>query len=1068
MNQAYDRVRQKQPPVQMLVISDPGEDLDDEMAAIMLCYLEDIELVQVLGVVCNLRPSFDRARLMRGTLDLLGMHHVPVAVGTDGGSAKHHDTFSDSSRTYIPGVQSERAYTLQSGRRLMHDKYTSAAPKSISLLLISSIKDAALFLRDNEELFVAKTLCVTIMGGVQMPADAKHERQQQQQQQQQQSTAATNKATPKAPKEESPKTDGSPLERRLSVGAKGGGAFLGQPQWLKADSAHNNQFDAKAANFFYLRCQQLGVPLIVVSRFAAYATPIRRNTYDELALMGGAIGWRLRNVQRMTITDLWRRACAPEGDGRRGLPMRCDKKWFANTFCGGEGEDRDGDEPIWDLIKTFNMYDSVALLAAVPLLRERFFKPSYTLKGPGPAPAGTDGGGVTPQQRTSFSSSATTNPLTVASNTNNNSSSATGKMGRGEADPGLQQKAAPVEHLIFGLDKDDTGVAEPHEMKDFLQAGYRQGIATHHHGKTHIILVVEFPYASFTSAGMLSLMHLRSLLKMDSVNVCGLVVCAGQNLVNAFTAKGAKEHFKKMDTMHDPEDQSFIKRVEEEEKAKKRAAAEAAVRATAAVAAEDGTGEREVGDDDDDDGDDDDDDDWDDVPPIWERLGEELLYVMHEIGMERVPMKLDFLRAFRTRDFSDEATAESIYEIFASAPETGVTVCASGGTRKISAFLELHWDMFQRKTRNLIVFGGAAPFAGASEEGKAGTGATAKGGDGEQKEGAQQPEQQQQQQQQQQQHAVESVDEALLRPDLSAPMFSLCPESSELLLQRAQELGVRVIMLSHHAASRCRLPMALVDWIGESCGDFGKLFAKNTHEMLANLLKQSSLPAEHPGRVGIPPSWNTAWFIRTFCDGTSVFGDELDPVGIAQIMLGTGKAEAGGGGRGEAKGSAVEAGGDVNAAAADDDDDDDSKAAAAAAAAARERAQTIKRVVAGIKHVPIMHGMLLQVAAVSEHRRRFLSKPKVHRTRGVEHLVIGTSTDNPGIPAAAEADLNAYLCESIMKGARVNVSTFQQPPPLLLPDGTKLEYSLNDTRDKSDLEILRQETEKAHSWVRGH
>ena len=74
------------------------------------------------------------------------------------------------------------------------------------------------------------------------------------------------------------------------------------------------------------------MPLNIVSRFAAYAVPIERATYDDLAQSGGPIGWRLRNAQRATIEALWVRACADADSAeRQGLPTRCDKLWFLNT-----------------------------------------------------------------------------------------------------------------------------------------------------------------------------------------------------------------------------------------------------------------------------------------------------------------------------------------------------------------------------------------------------------------------------------------------------------------------------------------------------------------------------------------------------------------------------------------------------------------------------------------------------------------------------------------------------------------------------------------------------------------
>ena len=44
--------------------------------------------------------------------------------------------------------------------------------------------------------------------------------------------------------------------------------------FLEPDDAQNNEFDRPAARFFYRRCQELGVPLIVVTRDAVMAVPV--------------------------------------------------------------------------------------------------------------------------------------------------------------------------------------------------------------------------------------------------------------------------------------------------------------------------------------------------------------------------------------------------------------------------------------------------------------------------------------------------------------------------------------------------------------------------------------------------------------------------------------------------------------------------------------------------------------------------------------------------------------------------------------------------------------------------
>ena len=86
------------------------------------------------------------------------------------------------------------------------------------MCLISSLKDAAIFLRDNERLFLQKIKEVIIMGGVQLP--------------------------------------------------------LVEDEPMLPDTAHNNQFDSDAADMLYSRLQQLQVPMLIVTRHAAAAAKV--------------------------------------------------------------------------------------------------------------------------------------------------------------------------------------------------------------------------------------------------------------------------------------------------------------------------------------------------------------------------------------------------------------------------------------------------------------------------------------------------------------------------------------------------------------------------------------------------------------------------------------------------------------------------------------------------------------------------------------------------------------------------------------------------------------------------
>ena len=83
----------------VIMITDPGQDLDDEMAFIMARHLVELGLLEVKAVVATLTPAFHRARLCRGTLDVLGMHEVRVGIGSDGGDTEgdHKDHFTATS-----------------------------------------------------------------------------------------------------------------------------------------------------------------------------------------------------------------------------------------------------------------------------------------------------------------------------------------------------------------------------------------------------------------------------------------------------------------------------------------------------------------------------------------------------------------------------------------------------------------------------------------------------------------------------------------------------------------------------------------------------------------------------------------------------------------------------------------------------------------------------------------------------------------------------------------------------------------------------------------------------------
>ena len=87
-------------------------------------------------------------------------------------------------------------------------------------------------------------------------------------------------------------------------------------------------------------------------RHAAYACPVSKKIYDTMKRTNSPIGLRLHIAQKTSIENLWKRASALEGSpARMGLPGRGARRWFQQTFCGGETIE--GAE-CWPYVTTFN------------------------------------------------------------------------------------------------------------------------------------------------------------------------------------------------------------------------------------------------------------------------------------------------------------------------------------------------------------------------------------------------------------------------------------------------------------------------------------------------------------------------------------------------------------------------------------------------------------------------------------------------------------------------------------------------------------------------------------------
>jgi len=349
----YDKLE----PCPIVIYTDPGLDLDDELTLIALRALVARRLVRPIAVVCNLHPAMYRARLAKGTLKLLGLPDVPVAAGTDGGCRDHEGLIEDVEQGGA-NYMADESEIEPDADALVARVLAKEADESVIVLCISSLTDANMFLNNHEDLFLNKVHSVTIMGGVEPPEPG----------------TEMNVAQMLSPTGTSRNisTQRTARSDNTVVAAQTEPEIVSQQLFLKPDSANNNTFDMAAANTFYHKLQEMQIKVNVLTRFAAYEAPMGRHIYDDMAETGSPIAKRLLHKQRSSIEELWKRANA-FGAARRGLPPRCSKEWYCKTFLGGKGLDRTGDDSIWDLVRNFNMYDPMALFLAIPFTSWQFY-----------------------------------------------------------------------------------------------------------------------------------------------------------------------------------------------------------------------------------------------------------------------------------------------------------------------------------------------------------------------------------------------------------------------------------------------------------------------------------------------------------------------------------------------------------------------------------------------------------------------------------------------------------------------------------------------------------------------
>lgn len=307
-------------PVRLIVIGDFGQDLDDENALVLAAGLERGGHVELVAVVANLEPALERARLAKGTLQQIGLDDVPVIVGNAcfrGGKTPKHET-------NVPYMADEsELLPWESLATILEDQV-----EKVTIVCNSGLTDIARLCMENDQLVREKVEAIVIMGGVKAAAD-----------------------------------------NSIAVDEDG---FL-MPT-IGKDAAANNAFDRPAALYIHRYAQEVGIPLTVIMRWAAYGAQMPFSLYDRLAATGNPVGQGILSRQQPSMNKLWTAANSPEGSPERGaLPLSRDRQWFVNVFCDGNDPGIGAQDEVWPFVGKFQLYDPMAVLAAVPHLRDQFY-----------------------------------------------------------------------------------------------------------------------------------------------------------------------------------------------------------------------------------------------------------------------------------------------------------------------------------------------------------------------------------------------------------------------------------------------------------------------------------------------------------------------------------------------------------------------------------------------------------------------------------------------------------------------------------------------------------------------
>ena len=309
VRQARRRTGVKMP--RAVVVSDLDKDYDDLAAMTILKELHRLGILKLAGYVANLVPAQDRARFARGALDSMGLHCVPVGVGTDGVSdLTLHEVHNYELRADFMAAEAIETDGLDLLTRLCQE--AKACGESLTLVCLSSLKDVNMFARAQPTLF-QQTISAILMQG---------------------------------------------------------GAVVESRNDLRPDiNAANNRYDFPAAQeFMNFISKQTKASTLSFTKIAAFSTPVSVAVFQEMARTGQAVGRHLCRVQEQQDLQFYKDASDP---ATRIAPHRHTDWFLKNRTCWYELKGRSATPPspderpgILPYVTKIVLYDALPALAA--------------------------------------------------------------------------------------------------------------------------------------------------------------------------------------------------------------------------------------------------------------------------------------------------------------------------------------------------------------------------------------------------------------------------------------------------------------------------------------------------------------------------------------------------------------------------------------------------------------------------------------------------------------------------------------------------------------------------------